>query len=103
MNKIIQELCIIEERAGQIIKNTENQKEEILEKKNQKEKFIVLELQEEIERRLENLKSELEESSEKEIKHAVKKTETLIAELNKTYDGNYEELAREILERIIEV
>ncbi len=103
MNEIIKELCEIEERAGQIMKNTESQKQEIQKKKKAEEEFTIQELQGEIEGRLTILKSGLNEQAEQEIQHVIQKNESMIAELNQKYDENYEMIALKILERIIEV
>lgn len=103
MNEIIKELYTIEERASQIIENTQMQKQELQKKKKEHEELIQKELQGEMEGRLTIRKTQMEEQAEKEIQEVIRKNETLIEKLNQEYDGNYEKKALEILKRITEV
>lgn len=103
MNEIIKELYMIEERASQIIENTQRQKLELQNKKKEREELIEKELQAEMEGRMTILRTQMEAQAEKEIQEVIEKNEVFMKELDKKYEGHYEEKAMEILKRITEV
>ena len=102
MNEIIKELYTIEERAGQITKNTQEQKQKVKEEQKRQEEMIQKELQAEMEGRLAILKSGLEEQAAQEIQEIVEKNEGLMEKLNQEYEGSYQEKAEKILKHITE-
>lgn len=103
MNEVIKQLYTIEERAGQIMENTQVYKKGIKQKQKEQEELIEQELLHEMDGRRTILKSGIEEKAEQEIQEIIQKNQRALEELEREYDGNYEEKAQEILKRITEV
>lgn len=103
MNEIIKELYNIEERAGQIVENTQSKKQELERKKQEKEEQIERELQREMEGRLTILKTQLDAKAEEEIKRITEETSLYVEQLNQKYEKESTQIVQEILGRITEV
>ncbi|MFP3155432.1 hypothetical protein LQZ18_13590 [Lachnospiraceae bacterium ZAX-1] len=103
MNEVIAKLYEIDKEACTIFEKARSQKNEIQAQLEQEEASATKAMMDEMQSKLELLRTKLETSSKGQIQELKTSTEKQIDRLNATYDDHLEELAHDFLKRMIEV
>ena len=103
MDSIVNKLTEIEDAATAIVKHAEDQKEVLNREYDEKKKAFDKELDEKTTARLNAIRADLEEKTSQLLDTQSDSSSELIRSLQKEYEENHTEYAREILRRITEV
>lgn len=101
MDKVIETIFTIEERATRLMEVTSNEKKALAEENAKKMAEFEAEVAENTKKQIETLQAQLKEESEKELDELTAKTNQKLSDIDSYYEANHEAIARKLFNSII--